>query len=126
MKLLAVYSAKYHLSGNIDMQIRAEIDGVQVDIPFSYRAGDPNGLGAALQEWWAVNPSFPIAAADPPADPAIYDQANLNAALAEEGSVFRAMALLTLQEINALRVRAGLTAYTMTQFVTALKAKMRT
>lgn len=66
------------------------------------------------------------AAADLAPDYASIDQNALNAALAAEGSVFRAMALLTLQEINALRVRAGLAAYTMTQFTTALKAKMRT
>lgn len=64
-------------------------------------------------------------AADRPIDYAAIDQNILNAALTEEGSVVRALALLTLQEINNLRTRAGLTAYTMTQFTTALKAKMR-
>jgi hypothetical protein len=126
MKLISVYSAKHHISGNIDMLIRAEVDGVAMDMPFGYRPGDKEGLGPELQEWWAQNPTFPIAAADSPIDPASFDQGALNAALAEEGSVFRALALLTFQEINALRVRAGLTAYTMTQFTTALKAKMRT
>lgn len=67
-------------------------------------------------------------AADTPivVDYAAIDQGVLNEALAAEGSVVRALALLTLQEINNLRTRAGLTAYTMTQFTTALKAKMRT
>lgn len=65
------------------------------------------------------------AAADLPPNYAAIDQDALNAALAEPGSVVRALALLTFQEINTLRTRAGLTAYTMTQFTTALKAKMR-
>jgi len=125
MKLLMVYSAKHHASGNIDMQIRAEIGGAALDIPFSYRAGDAEGLGPDLDAWWAANPAFPIANADPPPDPTVIDQETLNAALAEPGSVVRALAFLTFQEINALRVRAGLTTYTMTQFTTALKAKMR-
>ena len=127
MKLLTVYSAQHHLSGNIDMQIRAELEGVEMDIPFGYRASDPNGLGPALDEWWAANPSFPISPAPIPIPPdyPVIDQETLNAALAEPGSVVRALALLTFQEINNLRTRAGLTAYTMTQFTTALKAKMR-
>lgn len=125
MKLLKVYSAKHHASGNIDMQIRAEIEGAVTDIPFSYQAGDKEGLGPALDAWWAENPGFPIANADPPPDPSVTDQDTLNAALAEPGSVVRALALLTFQEINNLRTRAGLAAYTMQQFTTALKAKMR-
>lgn len=125
MKLLQVYSAKHHASGSIDMQIRAEIEGVAMDIPFSYRSGDSQGLGPALDAWWGANPNFPVANADPPPDPSVIDQEMLNAALAEPGSVVRALALLTFQEINSLRTRAGLTAYTMTQFTTALKAKMR-
>lgn len=65
MKLIEVYSAKHHPSGNIDMQIRAEIDGVEIEIPFGYRAGDPHGLGPQLEAWWAKNPDFPVAKADP-------------------------------------------------------------
>lgn len=53
------------------------------------------------------------------------DQAELNSALAAEGSVFRALALLVLQEINVLRKKAALPEYTQSQLVTALKAKMR-
>lgn len=125
MRLINVYSAKHHMSGNIDMQIRAEIEGVDMDIPFSYRPSDAEGLGPDLDAWWTENPTFPIANADPPPDPSVIDQDALNAALAEPGSVVRALALLTFQEINNLRTKAGLVAYTMTQFTTALKAKMR-
>lgn len=53
------------------------------------------------------------------------DQSTLNAALIEPGSVVRALGLITFQEINKLRVQAGLTAYTMAQFTAALKANMR-
>lgn len=127
MKLITVYSAQRHPSGNIDMQIRAELEGVETDIPFGYRSGDPHGLGPELDAWWALNPQFPVADAPvlPPPDYPVIDQETLNAALAEPGSVLRALALLTFQEINTLRTRGGLTAYTMAQFTTALKAKMR-
>lgn len=53
------------------------------------------------------------------------DTEELNRVLLSEGSVLRAICELMLQEINNLRVRAGLTAYTRQQFVTALRNKMR-
>lgn len=53
------------------------------------------------------------------------DGATLNAALAQPGSVVRALGLVMFAEINKLRVAGGSTAYTMPQFVTALKAQMR-
>lgn len=65
MKLLQVYSAKRHPSGNIDMQIRAAIDGEEMDIPFGYQPGDPHGLGPQLDAWWTENPKFPVAEAGP-------------------------------------------------------------
>lgn len=60
-------------------------------------------------------------------DPAVLDQATLNAALAAPGSVVRALALVLLQEINTIRTRlpTPLAAYTQAQLVAALKAKMR-
>jgi hypothetical protein len=60
-------------------------------------------------------------------DPALIDQATLNAALAAEGSVVRALALVLLQEINTIRTKlpTPLPAYTQNQLVAALKAKMR-
>lgn len=53
------------------------------------------------------------------------DTNTLNAALIEPGSVVRALGLVTFQEVNKLRVNAGLVAYTMAQFTAALKANMR-
>ena len=53
------------------------------------------------------------------------DQDELNRILAANGSVLRALAELTFEQINNLRTRAGLTAFTKPQFVSALKAKMR-
>lgn len=53
------------------------------------------------------------------------DLGRLNSALAEKGSVVRALAELMLVEINKLRVKNGDAAYTKEQFVTALRAKMR-
>lgn len=53
------------------------------------------------------------------------DTGALNAALTEPGSVVRALGLVTFQEINKLRVLVGQQAYTMPQFVAALKANIR-
>lgn len=53
------------------------------------------------------------------------DQAALNVALVEPGSVVRALGLVMFAEINKLRVKTGDPAYTMLQFTAALKAKMR-
>lgn len=53
------------------------------------------------------------------------DQAKLNAALVEPGSVVRALGLVTFDAVNALRIKTGDPAYTMQQFLDALKAKMR-
>jgi hypothetical protein len=65
MRLLEVLSAKHHYTGNIDMEIRAEINGVERTDPYGYRPGDPYGLGPQLDAWWAENKKFPIAPADP-------------------------------------------------------------
>jgi len=53
------------------------------------------------------------------------DQEMLNRALAEPGSIVRALAEVMFQEINKLRVRGGQTAYTKQQFIDALKTAMR-
>lgn len=58
-------------------------------------------------------------------DPAYVDQQTLDAALVAEGSIVRALVILTFEEINKLRAQAGLAEYTLDQFKTALKAKMR-
>lgn len=62
-------------------------------------------------------------AASPTADQ--IDQATLNDALAQDGSVVRALAFVMLDEINALRTSAGLPPRTNAQLRAALKAKMR-
>lgn len=55
------------------------------------------------------------------------DQEALNSALAAEGSVVRALALVLLQEINTIRGKLvpPLQPYTQAQLVAALKSKMR-
>ena len=88
----------------------------------------PDNLGnrhrRMVAEWEALENTIPPYV-PPVIDLSAMDQAELNHALAQEGSVVRALALVMLQEINILRVRAGLTAYTQPQLVSALKAKMR-
>lgn len=61
----------------------------------------------------------------PPIDYSQLDQEMLNAALAEQGSVVRALAEVVFDEINVLRQRATLAQRTKAQFLTALKNKMR-
>jgi hypothetical protein len=53
------------------------------------------------------------------------DTATLNAALVEPGSVVRALGLVMFDEINKLRVLNGDPVYTLAQFQSALKARMR-
>ena len=53
------------------------------------------------------------------------DLENINAALVQPGSVVRGLALVMLDEINALRTQAGLAVRTQTQLRDAIKAKMR-
>lgn len=63
-----------------------------------------------------------------PAAPPTTDQmdtAALNAALTAPGSVMRALGLVVFMEINKLRVKNGDPAYTMAQFIAALKAQIR-
>lgn len=54
------------------------------------------------------------------------DADTLNAALAQDGSVVRALAEVMFAEINTLRTTAGLAPRTKLQFVAALQAQMRT
>lgn len=69
--------------------------------------------------------SPPVVVPPPPVDLDVLDLANLNAALAQPGSVVRGLALVMLDEINALRTQAGLAVRTQTQLRDAIKAKMR-
>lgn len=62
----------------------------------------------------------------PPLTPDQIDTKTLNEALATDGSVFRALAELTLIEINKLRADHARAPYSKAVFVAALKAQMRT
>ena len=53
------------------------------------------------------------------------DQDTLNRALVEPGSMVRALGLTMFAEINKLRIKTGNAAYTMPQFIAALKARIR-
>jgi hypothetical protein len=54
----------------------------------------------------------------------LYAKALLDSGAEDIQRALRAFAVLTLQEINTLRTKAGLATYTWTQFVNALKAKI--
>lgn len=68
----------------------------------------------------------PFVPPPPPPTPSEIDQAELNKALTEEGSVLRANMELTLIEVNKLRADHGRPPYTPAQYKIALKAQMRT
>lgn len=100
--------------------ISVTIDGRHATVPNDMSNTDRQ----LIAEWEAQGNTIPPYV-PPVIDISAMDQAALNQALAQEGSVVRALALVMLQEINTLRVRAGLAAYTQAQLVSALKAKMR-
>lgn len=100
--------------------IDATIDGIRMSIPNI----PSNRHRQIIAEWETEGNVIPPYVA-PVVDTSKLDQDTLNHALAQEGSVVRALALVLLQEINILRAKAGLAQYTTTQLVSALKAKMR-
>lgn len=63
---------------------------------------------------------------EPPPDFPKLDTDTLNAVLAQDGSVVRALAEVMFAEVNILRTAAGLQARAKPQFIAALKAQMRT
>lgn len=93
-------------------------------------AQDPVPVGKRATAWTLTDRAgapvlIPTLVDIPPVDWDAIDQQQLNEALIDEGSVVRALGLIMFEEINKLRVRAGLVAYTMDQFKTALHNKMR-
>lgn len=89
---------------------------------------DPNTTSLARRpvgEWDVGAGSVSVTYTATPIDIGAMDQARLNAALAAEGSVVRALALVLLQEINTLRQKASLPQYTQAQLVATLKSRMR-
>lgn len=84
-------------------------------------------ISADRPELWAQYLAWPGAtAAFVPDNVSDMDLAELNRVLAQDGSVLRALAELTLIEINKLRADHARAPYTKAQFVAALKAQMRT
>lgn len=86
---------------------------------------EPDDTGALAVGGTYIGGVYTPPVSPPPPDHAAIDQSALNAALAEPGSVVRALGLVMFGEINKLRVKNGDPAYTMPQFVAALKAQMR-
>jgi hypothetical protein len=136
--------AKYYT--DVTGKYVGSFDGVWVQDPADEQGDLPP------QRW--VFPEVPVGAievASPPSDsrqvysngawqpvvPAVItaeDQARLNAALVEEGSVVRALGLVllntmnaqnivTMNAVNELRTKASLPAYTVAQFKAALSAQ---
>lgn len=97
-------------------------DGEFVEVPDAIEVSSPPDDARQL---WGGDGWLPL----PPPDFSALDTAALNAMLVEPGSVVRAIATVMFQEINRLRVRPAnspaLQAYTMAQFIAALKANIR-
>lgn len=97
-------------------------DGEFVEVPDAIEISSPPN---DARQKWGGDDWLPMS----PTDFSALDTATLNAMLVEPGSVMRAMATVMFQEINRLRVRPAnspaLPAYTMAQFVAALKANIR-
>lgn len=111
-----ITSAKFDERGNII----AVIDGKTLCVPNDMN----NSERQQIAEWEKVgNVITPYTA--PIVDIPKLDMDTLNAALAQDGSIVRALGLVMFDEINKLRVKNGDVAYTMPQFKTALQGKMR-
>lgn len=93
-------------------------------VPFSTSAGADTEHGQQVWDNAIAGQYGPIAEYVAP-DLGALDTDALNAALAQEGSVVRALAMVVFTEINKLRVKDGDSAYTLTQFKNAMKAQMR-
>ncbi len=141
MKLVSVESAAHTAFANaIDLMLTADIgDGAgNQSLPYTWIAGDPHGLGPQIDAFMAANPAFPIGPyVAPVVDFSAIDLATINDALAQPGSITRALALVLLQRINAIdgainalntkTALAGnnLPIFTQSQLVAALQAQIR-
>jgi hypothetical protein len=121
----------FNANGSID----ATLNGIRMTIPDDMANRDRQMIH---DEWEYDKPdpqtgervrinTIPPYVAPTPRPVGEIDQETLNAALAAEGSVVRALALVLLQEINTIRTKlpVPLPVYTPQQLVAALKAKMR-
>lgn len=88
----------------------------------------PDGNWVPAQEGWEEGGTVIGGVYTPPVKPTDdeIDLAELNRILVSEGSVLRAIMELMLIEINKLRADHSRPPYTKAQFITALKAQMRT
>lgn len=102
----------------VDGGVRRASDGAF--IPLDPANSDYQAILAALAKGDTIAPYVP-----PIIDLNAVDIQTINDALTQPGSIVRALGLLTLQEINKLRVLAGQQAYTIPQFTAALKAQIR-
>jgi len=117
-----VRNLRYTLRNTIDCEYNHPVLGW---IPYSADPDDVEEFGRELyQEIKDRNDIQPYV---PPPLPNLnaIDLAEINDALAQPGSIVRALGLVTFQEINKLRVKAALPQYTMDQFIAALKANIR-
>lgn len=92
------------------------------DVKPALNAGEGYGDPVLAHNGIAATRTYPVITL--PTPPQI-DQAALNAELAADGSIVRGLALVMLDEINALRTQAGLAVRTQANLKNAIQAKMR-
>lgn len=117
-----VRNLRYTLTNMINCEYNHPVLGW---IPYTANPDDSEDFGRELYQ--EIKDRIDIAPYVPPALPDLnaIDLAEINNALAQPGSIVRALGIVTFQEINKLRAKAALPQYTMDQFITALKANIR-
>lgn len=116
-------NATFNQFGTVDCEINHPVYG-WIPTTVSPDDGPTAPLYAMIVAAGGIKPYVPPIPPPPP-DLSAIDTATLNAALTEPGSIVRALGLVMFAEINKLRVKNGDAAYTMAQFMAALKAQMR-
>lgn len=107
------------------LQAAAPIDGVSIGNDADKATWKIQFANTATtQQKTAAQAALTSFVYDPAGETHNDNQAQLNAALAEKGSLFRANAMLTFKEINKLRVKTGDQPYTMPVYLAALLAEM--
>lgn len=84
--------------------------------------GQEYGIPTITHDGITATRTWPVVTSKLPSD---FDQDALNAELTAEGSIVRGLALVLLDEVNALRTQAGLPTRTVAQLKNAIRAKMR-
>lgn len=122
MELINILAAKRSTEPNIlELQIVAKLGSSESpaeEVPFTYDPADPYGLAPAVKAFFAANPSFPIADADPPPPPSTDD-------LHPPLDPWRFWAVVELSGITEAGLYAAIDAQPEASFRAIARAKLR-